>query len=44
MIEAHRTTCRTLMGRLSLDVEAHAIRSFRLDIDLASGSMVEILV
>ena len=44
MIEAHRTTRRALMGRLSLDVEAHAIGSFRLDIDLASGSVVEILV
>ena len=32
------------MGRLSLDVEAHAIGSFRLNIDLASGSVVEVFV
>ena len=34
-IEAHRTACCTLMSRLSLDIKAHAIGSFRLYVDFA---------
>ena len=35
LAKAHRTACSTLMSRLSLDIEAHAIGSFRLHVDFA---------